>query len=138
MHRTIVAEHFGATALPVGEFIAFEHGTEFWGVNDDGVGSQSATESGKDDGVGRHPATNFATRQELRRRQHSLGSEVGQQLVVCSPSDTFEQVLEKLVHNHLHRLYVVSTDERPIGIITLTDVLRKITDEATGSSTVSQ
>lgn len=31
--RTIVAEHFGAMALPVGEFLALEHGTEFWGVD---------------------------------------------------------------------------------------------------------
>ena len=30
---TIVAEHFGAMALPVGEFLALEHGTEFWGVD---------------------------------------------------------------------------------------------------------
>jgi len=28
-----VAEHFGAMALPVGEFLALEHGTEFWGVD---------------------------------------------------------------------------------------------------------
>lgn len=29
--RTIMAEHFGALALPVGEFLALEHGTEFAG-----------------------------------------------------------------------------------------------------------
>ena len=29
--RTIMAEHFGALALPVGEFLALEHGTEFVG-----------------------------------------------------------------------------------------------------------
>ena len=28
-----MAEHFGAMALPVGEFLALEHGTEFWGVD---------------------------------------------------------------------------------------------------------
>jgi 5'-AMP-activated protein kinase regulatory gamma subunit len=29
--RTIMAEHFGALALPVAEFLALEHGTEFAG-----------------------------------------------------------------------------------------------------------
>lgn len=29
--RTIMSEHFGALALPVGEFLALEHGTEFTG-----------------------------------------------------------------------------------------------------------
>ena len=30
-YRTFVAEHFGALALPVGEFLALEHGTEYAG-----------------------------------------------------------------------------------------------------------
>lgn len=29
-----MAERFGALALPVGEFLALEHGTEFWGRAD--------------------------------------------------------------------------------------------------------
>lgn len=28
-----MAEHFGALALPVGEFLALEHGTEFQGYS---------------------------------------------------------------------------------------------------------
>lgn len=31
--RTIMAEHFGALSLPVGEFLALEHGTEFQGYS---------------------------------------------------------------------------------------------------------
>lgn len=30
--RTMLVEHFGTLALPVGEFLALEHGTEFWGA----------------------------------------------------------------------------------------------------------
>lgn len=29
--RTIVSEHFGSLSLPVGEFLALEHGTEYAG-----------------------------------------------------------------------------------------------------------
>jgi hypothetical protein len=31
LHRTIMSEHFGSLALPVGEFLALEHGTEYHG-----------------------------------------------------------------------------------------------------------
>jgi hypothetical protein len=30
LHSTIMAEHFGSLALPVGEFLALEHGTGGW------------------------------------------------------------------------------------------------------------
>lgn len=33
LDRTIMAEHFGALSLPVGEFLALEHGTEFQGYS---------------------------------------------------------------------------------------------------------
>ena len=32
--RSIQSEHFGSLALPVGEFLALEHGLEFWGIAD--------------------------------------------------------------------------------------------------------
>ncbi len=42
------------------------------------------------------------------------------------------QVLEKLVVNRLHRLYVVDGELRPIGIVTLTDILRTVTQQSVG------
>jgi predicted transcriptional regulator len=38
--------------------------------------------------------------------------------------------LERLVVNHLHRLYVVDEETRPVGIVTLTDILRTITHQS--------
>ena len=32
--RSIQSEHFGSLALPVGEFLALEHGLEYWGISD--------------------------------------------------------------------------------------------------------
>lgn len=32
--RSIESEHFGSLALPVGEFLALEHGLEYWGIAD--------------------------------------------------------------------------------------------------------
>lgn len=36
------------------------------------------------------------------------------------------QILGKLVTCHLHRLYVTDEAFRPIGIVTLTDILRAV------------
>jgi CBS domain-containing protein len=40
------------------------------------------------------------------------------------------QILEKLVTRHLHRLYVVDEMTRPVGIVTLTDILRKVMQQS--------
>eukprot|EP00884_Botryococcus_braunii_P005065 jgi/Botrbrau1/1455/Bobra.178_3s0013.1 len=110
--RTLVSEHFGSMALPVGEFLAKEHGTEFWGVD-------------------RRASIDSVEARELDRfaksdRRHVPGQEVGQELVLARSRQTFIEVLDKLVKNGLHRLYVVDEEMKPIGIITLTDVLRTV------------
>ena len=40
------------------------------------------------------------------------------------------QILGKLVSNRLHRLYVVDEMTRPIGIVTLTDILRTVMQQS--------
>jgi CBS domain-containing protein len=45
-------------------------------------------------------------------------------VVVVTAATTFLQVLESLTPKHLHRVYVVDADHKPVSIITLTDVLR--------------
>lgn len=46
--------------------------------------------------------------------------------LMCSASSTLESVVAKLVKNGLHRLYVCDNDLRPVGVITLTDILRRV------------
>lgn len=45
-------------------------------------------------------------------------------VVTVTAKTTFLQVLESLTPKHLHRVYVVDADNKPVSIITLTDVLR--------------
>ena len=40
------------------------------------------------------------------------------------------QILQKLVQNHLHRLYIVDEATKPVGVVTLTDFLRVVTDQS--------
>lgn len=59
-----------------------------------------------------------------------IGEEVGQSLVLATPAHTFGDVLDLLVARRAHRVYVVDQEEVPLGIITCTDVLRKVVEVA--------
>jgi 5'-AMP-activated protein kinase regulatory gamma subunit len=124
--RTIMAEHFGSLALPVGEFLALEHGTEYAGyaIQRDESSSPSAA-------MGSSPLPSsagfeFVKDREMRRRESHPGAEVGQELITCSPDSTLTEVLDKLVHNRLHRVYICDENVAPVGVVTLTDILRKL------------
>ena len=42
------------------------------------------------------------------------------------PASSLKHVVEKLVKNGLHRLYVVDDELKPTGVITLTDILSRV------------
>ncbi|KAG2432081.1 hypothetical protein HXX76_009008 [Chlamydomonas incerta] len=136
--RSMTAEHFGALSLPVGEFLALEHDTEYvrsaagWAANRERLLEE--------EGVLGSPAHSFI-RDRLRRARPPQahphvpqpGSEVGQRLVVARPDSTFSEVLELLVSHRIHRVYVVNAALQPVGIVTCTDVLRKVVELATAA-----
>ena len=119
-----MAEHFGSLALPVGEFLALEHGTEYAGYaiqRDEGApASPMAPPEPSSAGF------KFAKDREMRRRDSHPGAEVGQELITCAPESSLAEVLDKLVHNRLHRVYICDENLAPCGVITLTDILRKL------------
>ena len=123
--RTIMAEHFGSLALPVGEFLALEHGTEYSGYAIQRDETSPATAPDLDSSAG----FKFAQDRDMRRRDSRPGSEVGQQLITCSPDATLSEVMDNMVHNRLHRVYICDENLAPCGVITLTDILRKMVME---------
>lgn len=107
--RAITAEQFGALALPVAEFLAVEHGTAYLGY--------SATTSSH----ARHPF--FAS------SNRSGGPAKGDiQLFTVKKDTTLRELLNKIVNEHIHRVYVVDNDDTPRvqAVITPTDVLRLV------------
>ena len=40
------------------------------------------------------------------------------------------QIIDRIVEHHLHRVYVVNGARQAVGVVTLTDLLRKVTEEA--------
>jgi CBS domain-containing protein len=154
--RSIVAEHFGSLALPVGEFLALEHGTEYAGYMSQpaaevatpaaagflaarraSLGRKSSSGARPAGGAQRASMDGLAPSASMGRRASAgaaaaaaaPGAEVGQALVTCGPGATLREVLALLVERRLHRVYVVDAALRPVGVITLTDILRRLADE---------
>jgi hypothetical protein len=154
-----MAEHFGALSLPVGEFLALEHGTEFVGYRRITVrpafprpaeGPPCTAPAGAplgrwvcasgrrrgaprarplrpscspltspyappsdhvpplpppptDDGVKSTPGHRFVTDRVARTRPRTPGEEVGQSLVLVTPSTPFADVIERIVQHRIHR-----------------------------------
>ena len=61
-----------------------------------------------------------------RTRPRTPGEEVGQALVLVAPSTPFADVVDRIVHHRIHRVYVIDADEKPIGTCTCTDILRAV------------
>ena len=111
--RSLQSEHFGSLALPLAEFLALSHRTEFvW------HSEHRASDA----------AHKFVTDPIRRNRPHVAGEEVGQALCLVTSSETLGSLLVKFATQRVHRVYVVDHEEKPQGIITLTDVLSKVTD----------
>eukprot|EP00456_Euglypha_rotunda_P003329 TRINITY_DN10582_c0_g1_i3.p1 TRINITY_DN10582_c0_g1~~TRINITY_DN10582_c0_g1_i3.p1 ORF type:complete len:138 (-),score=14.62 TRINITY_DN10582_c0_g1_i3:19-432(-) len=49
--------------------------------------------------------------------------------VVCSPDEKFSTVMERIVTSGVHRLWIVGSNEAPLGVISLTDVIRQFSSE---------
>lgn len=67
-----------------------------------------------------------ATLEEPTGRSTAPGAEVGQRLVLVRPDSTLSDAIAALVRHRLHRVYVVDDEERPVGVVTATDALRKL------------
>lgn len=49
-------------------------------------------------------------------------------LLCCKPESTFAEVLEMVALERVHRAYVVDEGCRPVGVVTLTDMLQLVSE----------
>ena len=54
-------------------------------------------------------------------------------LVHCGPEATLRQVLEMLVLNCVHRVYIVDQLKRPLGVVTMSGTMRALLRDGRGS-----
>lgn len=50
-------------------------------------------------------------------------------LLTCREKDTLQDVMEKLSHTKVHRLFLVDDNTRPVGVVSLGDILAKFVHE---------
>eukprot|EP01126_Amoeba_proteus_P012416 TRINITY_DN1510_c0_g1_i5.p1 TRINITY_DN1510_c0_g1~~TRINITY_DN1510_c0_g1_i5.p1 ORF type:complete len:342 (+),score=40.21 TRINITY_DN1510_c0_g1_i5:62-1087(+) len=43
-------------------------------------------------------------------------------IITCSPKDTLRKTIITLDENHIHRLYIVDDQDKPVGVVSLTDI----------------
>jgi signal-transduction protein with cAMP-binding, CBS, and nucleotidyltransferase domain len=64
-----------------------------------------------------------------RRNSNKPGAPVGVPVAYLTASATFEEMLDMIVEQRVHRVYIVDAERRPIAIATLTDLLYAIAGE---------
>ena len=47
-------------------------------------------------------------------------------LVFASPNETLSEIVTKLTNNHVHRLYILDDAKKPIGLVSLKDLLAEL------------
>jgi len=50
--------------------------------------------------------------------------------IVCKPMDNLEQILPKILIAKVHRVWLTNSAEEPIGVVSLTDIIKLLTTEA--------
>ena len=64
---------------------------------------------------------------------HMIGEKEGKlhakHALTCHPSDSLASVIQKLSASHVHRLYVVDSHHRPVGVVSMRDVIARFVRE---------
>lgn len=109
---TLSPDAFGAYALPVGEFLVHTHGiTPTIPPRDDRAYSPTSTAYGV-----------------------ALAREGGGLVVSCESTATVGEVLELMHTRACHRVWVVDDARRPVGVISLADILAVVSTDDRGTS----
>ncbi len=71
-------------------------------------------------------ASSRLSRRPVYGRVPAAGPPAG--LLCCSPESTFAEVLQLVASERVHRAYVVDQAGRPVGVVTLTDILHLVSE----------
>lgn len=75
---------------------------------------------------------NFLTAVRSYLEEHHEASPMLRDLVTCKRDDTLEDIILRLDHEKIHRIYVVDKEENLQGVITLRDIISKLVHEPHG------
>jgi len=63
---------------------------------------------------------------KIRKENNETGGDRPRSVVTVKPADTLETVIHRLAEHDIHRIFVVDDHKKPIGVISLKDVLYEI------------
>jgi len=63
---------------------------------------------------------------KVRKENNETSGDRPRTVVTVKPSDTLETVIKKLAEYKIHRVYIVDDHKKPVGVISLKDVLHEI------------
>ena len=66
---------------------------------------------------------------QIKERSRSQSSPVVRREglpIFCHSNDTFGYVIKTLEHYRVHRLYIVDDEKKPIGVVSLHDILQEV------------
>jgi 5'-AMP-activated protein kinase regulatory gamma subunit len=46
--------------------------------------------------------------------------------VRCSPDEKLDTVIDRLIQSRVHRLWITDENQKPVGVVALTDVIRTL------------
>jgi len=49
-----------------------------------------------------------------------------QKMITCHPNDRFKEIMTKMMISKVHRVWIVDSECRPIGVLTLTDIIKTL------------
>ncbi|KAK3258723.1 hypothetical protein CYMTET_32243 [Cymbomonas tetramitiformis] len=117
--RGISPAVFGCLALPI---------AEFWKRKcDEGIfrerlpgGSHATTHSDKSKEVDAKENVEY---HELPSSFHASCENISIHPLTCTPDSSLESVMRMIVENQIHRVYVIDNGYKPVGVVTITDIL---------------
>eukprot|EP01127_Copromyxa_protea_P009719 TRINITY_DN2308_c0_g1_i1.p1 TRINITY_DN2308_c0_g1~~TRINITY_DN2308_c0_g1_i1.p1 ORF type:complete len:315 (-),score=52.58 TRINITY_DN2308_c0_g1_i1:27-971(-) len=60
--------------------------------------------------------------EEFSKHIHANSSEVPKEVICCKETDTLKDIIAKLHSNHIHQIYVVDDEKKPLAVISLGDI----------------
>jgi len=63
---------------------------------------------------------------KVRKESNETGGDRPRTVVTVKPQDTLETVIKKLQEHKIHRVFIVDEHKKPVGVISLKDLLREI------------
>jgi len=63
---------------------------------------------------------------KVRKENNETSGDRPRTVVTVKPTDTLETVIKKLAEYKIHRVYIVDDHKKPVGVVSLKDVLREI------------